>query len=119
MKDLKILNETICNCVKCPRLVEFRKNVKARKTLNENSGWRKPVPGYGDLGAETFIIGLAPSASGGNMTGRIFTNDASGDFLMRALYLENMANQPTSVSLNDGLELYNIYMSAALTYSHG
>jgi uracil-DNA glycosylase len=114
LKNIKILNEMICNCTKCPRLVEYRENVKFKKSSFENSGWRKPVPGYGDINAEIFVIGLAPSANGGNMTGRIFTGDASGDFLMNALYLEKMSNQPISISINDGLKLHNVYMSAAV-----
>jgi len=94
--------------------VDFRENISPKKAYCDEVYWRKPVPGYGDQNAEIFLIGLAPSAHGGNRTGRIFTGDLSGDFLMESLYLEKMSNQPNSDYLNDGLKLYNIYMSAAV-----
>ena len=46
--------------------------------------WAKPVPTFGDPEAKLLVIGLAPAAHGGNRTGRIFTGDSSGDWLVRA-----------------------------------
>jgi uracil-DNA glycosylase len=58
-------------------------------------------------------VGLAPAAHGGNRTGRVFTGDSSGDWLYQALYQFGFANQPRSVSLGDGLELSDCYVTAA------
>ena len=44
----------------------------------------------------------------------MFTGDRSGDFLYRHLYEAGFASQPASVSRDDGLELRNCYITAAL-----
>jgi uracil-DNA glycosylase family 4 len=59
-------------------------------------------------------VGLAPAAHGGNRTGRVFTGDRSGDFLYAALYRAGLANQPAAVSIDDGLQLSGVYISAAV-----
>ena len=74
--------------------------------------WGKPVPGFGDPAARVLILGLAPAAHGGNRTGRIFTGDRSGDFLYASMYRAGFANQPTSVSRDDGLRLTGAYVTA-------
>ncbi len=74
--------------------------------------WGRPVPGFGDARARVLVLGLAPAAHGGNRTGRIFTGDRSGDFLYAALHRVGFANQPTSVSRDDGLELRGAYVAA-------
>jgi len=57
---------------------------------------------------------LAPAAHGGNRTGRVFTGDRSADFLYKCLYKAKISNQRTSENKNDGLKLYNAYVTTAL-----
>lgn len=114
--ELKILNETIISCRKCPRLVHFREAVarSKRRSFQDWQYWAKPIPGFGDPQAQLLIIGLAPAAHGGNRTGRAFTGDRSGDFLFEALYRAGFANQPKSVSRDDNLKLKNAYVGVAV-----
>jgi uracil-DNA glycosylase len=113
---LAALNEEIVACRKCPRLVEYREKVarEKRRAFRDWTYWGKPVPGFGDAGAQLLILGLAPAAHGGNRTGRVFTGDRSADFLFAALYKAGFANQPTSVRRDDGLRLSNVYISATI-----
>ena len=104
------------NCYDCPRLVSYRELVAKDKKPQFSSWdyWGRPVPGFGDVGARVLVIGLAPAPHGGNRTGRVFTGDKSAGFLMRALFKAGFANQPDSTSVNDGLELQGLYLTAAV-----
>lgn len=112
--SLKELKENVERCRLCPRLVEYRESVVPKRQYEHQPYWKKPVPGFGDPHAQLVIIGLAPAAHGGNRTGRIFTGDASADFLFKALYKAGFANQSTSIAANDGLKLNGCYITAAV-----
>lgn len=112
---LEQLNFEVIACVRCPRLVAYREMVarEKRRAYRECEYWGKPVPGFGDPEARVLILGLAPGAHGSNRTGRPFTGDASGKFMYPVLYETGFANQPDSTDRNDGLELKDLYITAA------
>ena len=112
----QLLEKEIVHCVKCPRLVRWRTTIANNppKRFKECRYWSKPLTGFGDKNGSILILGLAPAAHGGNRTGRMFTGDDSGKTLISVLYDVGLANQPHSTSLNDGLKLRNVYITAVL-----
>ncbi len=112
--DLAALTAEIVECRKCPRLVAWRELVAREKVarFRDETYWARPVPGFGDPDASILVVGLAPAAHGGNRTGRVFTGDASGDFLFEAMYAAGLANQPTGRRPDDGLALLDAYIAA-------
>jgi uracil-DNA glycosylase family 4 len=110
------LTAEIIECRRCPRLVAWREQVAREKVarFRDQAYWGRPVPGFGDPDARILIVGLAPAAHGGNRTGRVFTGDASGDFLFPVLHDVGLANQPTSRHADDGLTLLGAYVAAAV-----
>ena len=92
-------------CRRCPRLVAWRERVAREKVarFRDETYWGRPVPGFGDPDARILLLGLAPAAHGGNRTGRVFTGDASGDFLWAALHAVGLADRPASRRADDGL----------------
>ena len=66
------------------------------------------------MNAKILFVGLAPAAHGGTRTGRVFTGDKSSDFLYKCLHKAKIANQSNSDHINDGLKIYNTYITPAL-----
>ena len=113
---LEALTEEIVACRRCPRLVAWRERVAREKVLRyrDEPYWGRPVPGFGDPNARILLVGLAPAAHGGNRTGRVFTGDASGDFLWAAFNRAGLADRPASRRADDGLTLTDTYIAAAV-----
>ncbi|HOV05974.1 MAG TPA: uracil-DNA glycosylase [Anaerolineaceae bacterium] len=112
--SFETLQQQIIQCRACPRLVDYREQVgiHKRRAYQTEEYWAKPVPGFGDAEARVLILGLAPGAHGSNRTGRMFTGDASGNFLYPALFRAGFASQPDSQSRADGLTLKDVFVTA-------
>ncbi len=110
------IEREIIRCRSCPRLVEYREKVarEKRRAYRNCEYWGRPVPGFGDPGARLVLVGLAPGAHGSNRTGRMFTGDASGDTLFEALHAHGFASSPEARGREDGLELRDCFITAAV-----
>jgi uracil-DNA glycosylase len=110
------VRDDIVNCTRCERLRTYCTRIAEQKkgAHRDDVYWGRPVPGFGDPRARVLVLGLAPAAHGANRTGRVFTGDGSGDFLMRAMHSAGFANITTSQHPDDGLALRDAYIVAAV-----
>jgi uracil-DNA glycosylase family 4 len=119
MPSLASVRKQIIACDACPRLRQYCARIgrEKRAAFRNETYWARPVPGFGDPHARIALVGLAPAAHGANRTGRNFTGDGaggSGDFLMTALHANGLANQSFSRGIDDGLELGDAWIAAAV-----
>jgi uracil-DNA glycosylase family 4 len=113
------IRHQIITCTRCPRLRDYCALVAREKkaAFRHDTYWGKPVPGFGDPDARVLVLALAPAAHGANRTGRVFTGDVaggSGDFLMSVMHRTGFANIPTSRHADDGLQLTDAFIAAAV-----
>ena len=110
------VQQQIISCTRCPRLRSYCLRIATEKKAahRHETYWGRPVPGFGDPNARVLVLGLAPAAHGANRTGRVFTGDGSGDFLMTAMHAAGFANITTSQHAGDGLTLTDAYIVAAV-----
>lgn len=89
------------DCPLCPRLVAFRRRLRAEHP----DWWNAPVPAFGDRDAWLALVGLAPGMWGANRTGRPFTGDHAGHLLFRTLIKFGLAKGEYRETPDDGLRL--------------
>ena len=100
-RELRELEAGIPGCARCPRLVGFLGDLRAKHP----DYWNRPVPGFGDRAAWLAIVGLAPGMHGANRSGRPFYMDASGEWLYGELERRG---------LWDGARLRGVYILNAV-----
>jgi len=102
--------EPSSDCPRCPRLVAFRNELRAKYPDWKNA----PVPSFGTIDARLLIVGLAPGMKGANRTGRPFTGDYAGDLLYATLAKFGFSQGTFKADPNDGLRLVDCRIANAV-----
>lgn len=89
------------DCPRCPRLVAFRDEWRAKEPQWHNA----PVPTFSGADVRLLVVGLAPGLRGANRTGRPFTGDYAGDLLYQTLIDFGFAAGTYQARPDDGLSL--------------
>ena len=110
LPPLEKLQKRLISCRQCPRLVRYLSEIR----IKYPTYWCRPVPVFGDRNARILLLGLAPGRFGSNRTGRMFTGDASGQFLFKTLHDLGLASKDAAVDKSDGLKLKNVLISAVV-----
>ncbi len=110
------LQAAIPACRTCPRLVAHREEMARvkRRAYRDLEYWGRPVPAFGEADARILLYGLAPGAHGSNRTGRMFTGDASGDFLFPALHRAGLSSSAIARDRDDGVTLRDLTIISAV-----
>jgi uracil-DNA glycosylase len=103
-------DEPPLDCPRCPRLVAFRDELRAKYPDWNNA----PVRSFGSLDARLLIVGLAPGMKGANRTGRPFTGDYAGELLYSTLLEFGLAHGTFKADPNDGLRLVDCRIANAV-----
>jgi uracil-DNA glycosylase family 4 len=98
------------DCPRCPRLADFRHDIRTRQTDWHNA----PVPAFGPIDAQLLVVGLAPGLKGANRTGRPFTGDGAGNLLYPTLIGSGFARGDYRARPDDGLSLDNCRVTNAV-----
>jgi uracil-DNA glycosylase family 4 len=98
------------DCPRCPRLVAFRDELRAKYPDWGNA----PVRSFGHVDASLLIVGLAPGMKGANRTGRPFTGDYAGDLLYATLLKFGFARGTYRADPHDGLQLADCRIANAV-----
>lgn len=104
----------LLECQRCPRLALYLAELPPKRGRERRDYWNRPVPGFGDVDARLWLVGLAPGAHGANRTGRPFTGDGAGDFMYPLLFEAGFTNQAEATRADDGLMLNDLYISNAV-----
>lgn len=101
-------------CRACPRLVAWREEVARTKRAAyvDQPYWGRPAASFGDPEPHMIVLGLAPAAHGANRTGRMFTGDRSGEWIVGALHQAGLADRGHAGVAGDDQRFHGVRMVA-------